>query len=430
MGKQDASFIRLSEVEHRPSAIFLVASIANLQEIELGFGHKARTAAFDWLRMAVRHFARRGQMLEIGTAGVIEAVVELGAGDHRTLPGQLISRLCGYLNSRPVHTESGSFYILPSIGAVVLAGEENFESAKALAYKQMESWPINPCRSHDIFKYREDMKRSVRLLEKVDRGGAMLVWQSVSSADRKDPTLYFEGLLRIVDDDGELYVCEADIRALERVGLAPELDRRLTSAVLGRLEADPVIRLGVNISASSASFHRFGRDASWRDLRARLERDPGLAQRLVIEITETADFPSLDEACEFVSEMQNLGCLVAIDDFGAGRGSIIQIAALAADIIKIDGSFVQGVAEDERAYATFQHLVGLGRSLAPVVVVEGIETADQAELAQKAGGDWLQGYLFNRPSATLFSTEDRSILVAFQHCRDRFRTPSRLSSVC
>ena len=414
MGRQEASFFRASAAL-RPPALYLVASIANLQAIELAFGHEARAAALGRLRAAMRRVVPRGEMIELENAEAIEVVAH-----GRIAAGPLLDRLCADLGSRPIMSEIGPFYIVPSLGAAEI-GMGDVEMARMNARNQITALPLAGGRS-EISRYREDMRQCASLLENIDRGGAALVWQSVVSPEHETRLLYFEGLLRLCGEDGELRACEAGIRALERVGLAPELDRRIMALVLDHLEADPVIRLGVNISASSASLHRYGKFATWCDLLSRLARHPDLARRLVIEITETAEIPSLDEAGEFISRMQDLGCLVAIDDFGAGRASVMQTAALLADIIKVDGGFIRDAMQDERRHATFEHLVGLARSLAPAVVVEGVETAGQAELARQAGAQWLQGYHFGRPSLTraLSAPPEARTIWALGNFRDRF----------
>lgn len=426
MGALDISPICPDDSSPFPSAFLLVASIANLQEIEFSFGLAARQEAFERLRLEMRRIASRASVTELESAGLVEAVIETGAGEGR--PGHLIHRLACNILSHPIISESGSFYVVPEIGVAMLEhAHGDIHSAKARAYQQIEGNSLKIQQSWHLFRYRDDMKRAAGLFQKIDRGEAMFVWQAIVSPAPRAPILYFEALLRVSGDEGALLSCEADIRAVERVGLAPELDRRLVSHVLDQLEADPDVRMGVNISARSASLHRYGRNSGWRELRSRLERDPDLAHRLVIEITETADFASLDEAGEFVALMQNLGCQVAIDDFGAGRGSIIQYAALCADIIKIDGSFIQGAGQDDKGYATFHHLVGLGQSLALAVVVEGVETAEQAELARAMGVDWFQGYHFGRPSPTraLGVSADARAIMALRNFQDRVRAFSK-----
>jgi EAL domain-containing protein (putative c-di-GMP-specific phosphodiesterase class I) len=111
-----------------------------------------------------------------------------------------------------------------------------------------------------------------------------------------------------------------------------------------------------------------------------------------------------------------LGCSIAVDDFGAGRASVIQLSFLAVDIVKIDGNFIRGASRSDQGYATFLRLMQLGMSLAPTVIVEGVETAHQANLACEAGANWLQGYQFGRPSASrpLPMTDDLRVVPSIE----------------
>ncbi|WP_257558259.1 EAL domain-containing protein [Sphingobium sp. CFD-2] len=433
MGALDFSPICPDDSGRRSPAFLLVATIANLQEIEACFGLAGRQEAFERLGTEMRRLAHGSDLVEHPSAGIIEAVVEGeaggGAGERESPPGYLIHRLVCHLTAHPIIGESGSFYPVPEIYLEALEEPSGRRARERVrAFQQLERGAPAIPRPWHLSAYHEDMKRAVSLFQAIERGGAMLVWQAVVSPAYNAPILYFEVLLRVAGDNGELLSCEADIRAIERVGLAPELDRRVMSHVLDQMEADPDVRMGVNISAGSASLHRYGPNSGWWELVSRLEHDPDLARRLVIEITETADLVSLEDAREFILLMQSLGCQVAIDDFGAGKGSIIQYAALGADIIKIDGSFVQRAAQDDTGHAALCHLVGLGRTLAGAVVVEGVETASQAELAREAGADWLQGYYYGRPSPTraVGASADARAILALRNFQDRVRAHSSM----
>lgn len=431
MGKQDKSPNLATGSESGPPVLFLLATIANLHEIGCAFGPQARSLAIQRLRDSVHHLFGGQEIHEVENGELIEIIIRPHAGQkpHRLsrLTGQLSARIC----ASPISGESGSFYAVPAIGSeVVHSSDGGLQAARTNASAQVQSRLIHSHRSLELSRYRDDMQKAVRLLGEVGRGRAKMVWQPTVSSGIDSFVLYYESLLRISDDDGDLRGCEREIRALERIDLSPELDRRLMTLVLDELETDPTVRLGINISARSASLHNHGRNALWDDLRNRLERRSSLAHRLVIEITETADFVSLEEASEFVSMMQKLGCLVAIDDFGAGCGSILQLSALGADIIKIDGNFIRSAAQSEEGYATFLHLVRLATSLASTVIVEGIETAQQAHLAQKAGVDWLQGYCFGRPSHERlpFMPDDRRAMPSLEAIVSH-NFPSRENSV-
>jgi EAL domain-containing protein (putative c-di-GMP-specific phosphodiesterase class I) len=101
-------------------------------------------------------------------------------------------------------------------------------------------------------------------------------------------------------------------------------------------------------------------------LRAR----PGVAERLIVEITETAAIHNIDETRGFVARVKDLGCRIAIDDFGAGYTSFRNLRKLGVDIVKIDGAFVRNILHsgDDRAFG--QTLVDLARRLGLATVAE------------------------------------------------------------
>jgi len=222
-----------------------------------------------------------------------------------------------------------------------------------------------------------------------------LAWQPVRGVGGAIGILYHECLIRLIGSDGKSHPPGGLPEALERLGLVRALDHYVISAVIAELEQQPDVTLGVNISAQSTRF-----DGWWQDIAQRLTRNRPVAQRLVIEITETTPIPSITEATTFASRMRSLGCMIAIDDFGAGFASIRQLLALKPDIAKIDSFFVARAARSAQDRAAFMHLVGLADALVPLVVVEGIENDDQCQLALEAGALWQQGYHHGHPSLT------------------------------
>ena len=122
------------------------------------------------------------------------------------------------------------------------------------------------------------------------------------------------------------------------------------------------------------------------------------AQRLEIELTETAAISELEATCRVLGELRALGVGVALDDFGTGYASLSHLHQLPIDRVKIDRSFVSRVEEDEHAASIVTALVGLAHNLHLGTVAEGIETAGQLAFLQKLGCEQAQGYLFARPT--------------------------------
>jgi diguanylate cyclase (GGDEF)-like protein len=118
---------------------------------------------------------------------------------------------------------------------------------------------------------------------------------------------------------------------------------------------------------------------------------------LVLEITESMIVDDPARALPVVERLAELGVRLSIDDFGTGYSSLEYLKTLPVAEMKIDRSFVAGMAEDVRDAAIVRHSVDLGRSLGLRVVAEGVETVEVHERLAEMGCDHGQGYFYSRP---------------------------------
>jgi diguanylate cyclase (GGDEF)-like protein/PAS domain S-box-containing protein len=119
---------------------------------------------------------------------------------------------------------------------------------------------------------------------------------------------------------------------------------------------------------------------------------------LVLEITEGALMQDMEQTSFKLHALKGVGARLALDDFGTGSSSLGHLRRFPIDILKIDKSFVDGVAEPEsEAAALVRAILELARTLRLATVAEGIELPQQHEQLAAAGCDWAQGYLFAKP---------------------------------
>jgi EAL domain-containing protein (putative c-di-GMP-specific phosphodiesterase class I) len=241
--------------------------------------------------------------------------------------------------------------------------------------------------------YRDDMARAVDVFEALTDDRLQLAWQPVRHSPYGIEVLYYECLVRLMDPDGQMRMPGEFIPALERLGVMRPFDPYVVRRVMDELEAAPDISLAVNISAQSAID-----DAWWHTVKEDLARAPDVARRLVLEITESAELASMYSATAFIASMCKLGCKIAIDDFGKGHASLHHLVALKPDMVKVDAFYVRWAEQTPQGQAGIAHLVGLLATLAPIVIVEGIETDDQSTMIRSAGGYWQQGYHHGGPT--------------------------------
>src|SRR5690606_29106566 len=120
------------------------------------------------------------------------------------------------------------------------------------------------------------------------------------------------------------------------------------------------------------------------------------AERLCVELTESALLPDIDLAVQTLSRLRELGIGIALDDFGTGYSSLSYLKRLPIDVLKLDRSFIAGLPDDPHDLAIVQAIAGLARNTGLDVVAEGVETQAQADLLRECGVERAQGYLFSR----------------------------------
>jgi EAL domain-containing protein (putative c-di-GMP-specific phosphodiesterase class I) len=204
---------------------------------------------------------------------------------------------------------------------------------------------------------------------------------------------YFECLLRMRDEGGEIVTGSEFIATIEHLGLIGLVDRFVLEKAMRELDTHPEVKLGFNVSGLTAC------DRPWlRSLMSVLRSRPELARRVVIEITETAVLYDTEETARFVDTLRYAGCRVALDDFGAGHTTLRHLQTLAVDTVKIDGSFIRNLAGSPENLVFLRHLLGLTKGFGLSTVAECVESAQDAELLRAEGIAYLQGYHIGPPT--------------------------------
>jgi diguanylate cyclase (GGDEF)-like protein len=130
-----------------------------------------------------------------------------------------------------------------------------------------------------------------------------------------------------------------------------------------------------------------------------LKRPAVQADKVVLEVTETALAADVDGGIASLNSLKELGVRIAIDDFGTGFSSLSTLASLPVDILKVDRSFISGEASGPRSVPMLEGILGLADKLSLTVIAEGIEDAEQLDLLRTLGCKMGQGYFLGRPAS-------------------------------
>jgi diguanylate cyclase (GGDEF)-like protein len=242
------------------------------------------------------------------------------------------------------------------------------------------------------FELDRDMRQALSVGDEF-----VLVYQPVFAADPDGRRLAgFEALLRWRHPRQGWLAPDLFIPLAEKSGLIQPLgDWVLTEAcrqgkIFQTARPDLTLQIAVNVSAAQLARPGFAADVA-----AVLLKEGFPPEALCLEVTESM---LTDVAVSSVLvEVRALGVKVAIDDFGIGYSSLSYLLRLPADVVKLDRSFLEMAGGSTRGPDFVGAVVALAHVAGKVVIVEGIETASQLEMAIAMGADMLQGFLLARP---------------------------------
>jgi len=380
-------------VKLRSSCGFLLASIDNLGRINEAYGFDIADEVIAMIAARIRSQLRGKDHLGRLSGNKFGVILNNCTPDDLLVAAD---RLLAGARDHVVQTSVGPVAVTVTIGGVTAPrhartvnevfarAQDALDSAKAKRRGSFQAYRPNPERDS---QRQNNVRVTEEIVKALNQRRIFLVYEPVVQIDTRDPAFY-ECLMRVRRDDGSLLAVSEAVPLAERLGLVRLLDHRVLELVLAELVAAPALKASLNISAASTVDPDW-----WASLGAALRAHPGVGERLTVEITETTAIQDLDDTRGFVARVKDLGCRIAIDDFGAGYTSFRNLRRLGVDLVKIDGSFVQNLrrSEDDRAFV--HTLIDLARRLGLETVAEWVQDEDAAAILADWGCDYIQGAL-------------------------------------
>ncbi len=244
-----------------------------------------------------------------------------------------------------------------------------------------------------------EMNWVVRIQQTLEQNRFRLFAQQIQPlAPAVPPGLYFEVLLRMVEDDGRIHLPSDFIRAAERYGLMRAIDRWVIRTCIRMLASQPPpfldqLRLcAINLSAASLGDEEF-----FRFVDEELAASGAPADRLCFEITETAAIENLPQARRVLSHLAAKGVRFSLDDFGTGMSSYGYLRELPVSFLKIDGKFIKDIVTDPLDQAMVESINQVGHVMGIETVAEGVTNGAVVERLKALGVDYAQGNWISPP---------------------------------
>lgn len=387
----------IDQAGHGEGSAFYLVGIDNVGGINVSFGFDS--ADFVISTIAKRLCENLGPDSVCGrVAGTKFGIIAPGRS-----PEQVRQRAIEILNAvrqDVVKTRNGSIAASVCIGVAPLTADMGgadvamARSEAALDQARQSgpsSWSVFTDMTAPVSVRHRDTEMSDTILNALNDRRVNIAFQPIVT-DVDAPWAKYECLIRLDNDEGEEVTAPNFIAAAERLGLVHLLDRRVLELACIALSREPEISLAVNVSWETV------KDPVWADgYISHLRANAHLTDRLTIELTETRIVDAVEASEDFVARIKELGARFALDDFGAGYTSFRNLKALDIDILKIDGSFITGLAQSRENQLFVRTLVDLARNFEMQTVAEWVDNDNDARILKALGVDYLQGFYISKP---------------------------------
>jgi diguanylate cyclase (GGDEF)-like protein len=376
-------------------------------------GHMAGDQLLAQLALAMRQQLRTGDVLaRLGGDEFGLIAFRVDAEGARLLGERLRECIEGLM----FVWEGRTYTISASIGVVVVVDHGEPTLKDLLAWADTACYQAKENGRNRVHVYRQDNETSRRQSEmewanrlrwEMEEERMLLDYQEiVPLGGSEDDAPRIELLLRLRDEQGGLVLPGTFLPAAERYSLMPSVDRWVIQTALthfNRLHPSGE-RLGIcAINLSGASIEDSGLADFILELIGRHSLPP---QKLCFEITETVAVRNLLKVVNVTERLREAGCLIALDDFGAGMSSFGYLKNLPVDIIKIDGSFIRDLESDSMSRTIVNAIAQIGHQRGLKVIAEWVSSEALARTLGTLGVDFGQGFALHRPERVSFQRED------------------------
>ena len=379
----------------------MVIDIDGLKEVNDRLGHQAGDRLIRRVADVLRERVRATDLVarlsgdefavlmpQTDTAGALQLGEDLRAQVAEGFPGG-------------VETAAASI----SVGITMFGGQEGVESEAVLLAADQAMYQAKgegrnrimlfngPGEAADVAQRAQTT--SARIRDALTQNRLRLATQPIRSLADGEIERY-ELFLRMTGESGELLPAASFIEVAERSGMVQELDRWVVARALElmaeRERAGDPVSLHMNLSGASMT------DLSVLEfIERRLDEGEADPSRCTFEITQTARLEDYDTAAGFADRLTEFGCEVAIDDYGAGFGPFAYLKKVPFDVIKIDGTFVREMAQNDADQLVVKAIVEIARGLGKRTIAEFVEDEDTTTLLREYGVDMAQGFHLGRP---------------------------------
>ncbi|WP_339798666.1 EAL domain-containing protein [uncultured Marinobacter sp.] len=394
----------LRDLEQSTSRFLIILNVDRFKEINSLFGNRCGDEVLTTLARQLRSYVASAAELERARiyrlpGDEFSILVPLGPDDHVSGIDQLARHLVATLGALEVNWQQQALNVSISAGiARQYAGDQAGSAEHLLSQAKVALLQAREQQRHYLIynpdqkveeNYEQNLVWARRLKEAVEQDRIVPWFQPIYDNTSKRITKY-ECLARMIGDDGEVISAGQFLDIADKLRLNRQITRIMIEKSFARFHHQP-FDFSINLSYS---------DLTDPDI-LRLVHDKlvntGIGHRVVFEILESDGIGNYDAVLTFIDMVKPFGCRMAIDDFGTGYSNFAHLLRLKVDIIKIDGSLIQHLGEDQTTYRVTSGIVQFATSLGIQTVAEFVHNRNVQARVLELGIDFSQGAWLQMP---------------------------------
>jgi len=398
--QEELSRMLSSGDRHRRRVALLFFDIDEFKHVNDTFGHRAGDALLTRVAGEVSAQVRRDEVFaRLGGDEFAILAPEISDTEAQAFAERIV-RAIGRI---PFTFEGKNLRITCSLG-VAIYPDQATTTEDLVAHADAAMYQAKEAGKNTWRMYREDAQASRQMIARLswneriedalENGLLRLHFQGVFGCGNGE-LRHLEALVRMVDreEPSRVVLPGSFIPVAEKTGKILDIDRWVVDASIDVLARQPDISaIALNISGRSLSEPSLPQFITDRLRRSKVH--PG---RLIVELTETSAVADLHDAQRFIQSLQQVGCRICLDDFGAGFSSFAYLKHLDVDMLKIDGQFIRDLPADRDNQVFVKAIVDVARGLRKITVAECVEDASTLEVLRAFGVDCAQGYHLEPP---------------------------------
>jgi diguanylate cyclase (GGDEF)-like protein len=399
---------RISEISsagefERTCAALLYIDIDRIKIVNTYEGYQAGDQLLNRIAMSIRSTASENDIVARISSDEFAILLR---DTNESAATEIGEKLRKQLSEARFHDSAHVYPLTASIGIAMLSRDHDTSAREALTHAYQACYVAKSERGNTVHVYNEHDRALVSerralhwvpmIRDALTQERFRLVFQPILNIHTGMIEQY-EVLVRMLAEDGSLMPPAEFIAVAEQTGLIHDIDRWVIGESLQVLSVLPdELTLNVNLSGRA-----FNDSTLIPFFKRKLEQIKGDPHRITFEITETAAIGNMEQTQKMVQQLRDLGCHLALDDFGSGFNSFMHFKQFPVDSVKIDGSFITNLKTDQIDQKLVESMVSNAQRLGKKTVAECVEDMETLELLRELGLDCAQGYLIGRPDPAM-----------------------------